>query len=63
MPTTPEIGNTGQDGKVILNDRFQKYLGGIDDVSGRVSAYVDPSTATVSTLIAAMIAAGQMKAS
>lgn len=63
MPKTPEIGRVTQDGKVVLNEDYHRFLGGIQDVSARVSDYVDPSTATVSTLIAALIAAGQMKSS
>jgi hypothetical protein len=59
MPKTPVID---REGKVTLGSGYQGYLGGLEDVSKRVSAYVDPSTATVSTLIAALIAAGLMKA-
>lgn len=61
MPKTPEIGRVTPDGKVVLSVGYHGYLGGVEDVSGRVSAYVNPSTATISTLIAALIAAGLMK--
>jgi hypothetical protein len=61
-PDTAVIGKTNKDGEVLLNEGYSGFLGGLEDVSGRVSAYVDPSTATVSTLIAALIAAKLMKA-
>ena len=61
MPTTPVIG-TVEGGNVSLNDEFFKYIGGIEDVSGRVSAYVDPATATAASIVNALIAAKLMKA-
>ena len=64
MPRTPEIGTVGPDGRVQLNERFQRYLGGIQKHDERVAAYVDPTSATFQAdLIASLIASGQMKSS
>lgn len=61
MPKTPEIGTVSQDGKVRLSDGYQKYFGGLEDVSGRVADYVaDVPTAT--QLRDALVAAGLMRA-
>lgn len=61
MPATSEIGNSTKDGKVQLSEGFQKYLGGLEDVSGRVAEHVaDVPTAT--QLRDALVAAGLMKA-
>jgi hypothetical protein len=61
MPASPEIGAVSRDGKVQLNERFQKYLGGLEDVSGRVADFVS-DTPTATQLRDALIAAGLMKA-
>jgi hypothetical protein len=62
MPTGGIIGRVDGQGNVILNEAFVKYLGGIEDVSGRVSATLDPTTATAADIVNAMLAANQMKA-
>ena len=62
MPKTNIIGKVDADGNVRLNPVFHSYFGGLEDVSKRVSAYVDPDTATLADLIAALIAANSMKA-
>ena len=63
MPVGGVVGTVSQDGQVQLNEVFFKYIGGIEDATGRVSDYVDPTTATLTTLINALIAAKLMKAS
>jgi hypothetical protein len=60
MPTGGLIG-TVSGNEVQLNDGFFKYLGGLQDVSGRVAAYVDPSTATTADVVNALIAAKLMQ--
>jgi hypothetical protein len=61
MPSGP-IGTVGEDGSIQLNEPFFKYIGGIEDVTGRVADYVDPSTATAAQIVNALIAAKLMKA-
>ena len=61
MPSGGIIG-TVEGGEVRLSDTFSRFLGGLEDVSGRVSAYVDPSTATAASIVNALIAAKLMKA-
>lgn len=64
MPRNPEIGTVGQDGRVQVNEAFFRYLGGVEETSKRVAAYVDPTSATFQAdLIAALIASGQMRSS
>lgn len=63
MPSGGVIGTVAQNGEVQLSDAFFKYFGGLEDVSGRVAAYVDPSTATAADIVNALIAAKLMKAS
>jgi hypothetical protein len=60
MPSTPRIGQISEDTNVELNQGYHAYLGGIEDLSGRVCEYVDAPTAT--NLRDALIAAGLMKA-
>jgi hypothetical protein len=60
MPSTPRIGRISEDTNVELNQGYHAYLGGIEDLSGRVCEYVDAPTAT--NLRDALIAAGLMKA-
>ena len=71
MPSGGIIG-TVEGGEVRLSDTFSRYLGGFEDVSGRVSENVallsgDTTAATMSAkidaIITAMIAAKLMKAS
>lgn len=40
---------------------FLHYLGGIEKLSERQAAYVDPNTASVADVVNALIAAGLMK--
>jgi hypothetical protein len=61
MPSTPRIGRVSEETNVELNDGYHAFLGGIEDISGRVCEYVDPATASLTTLIEAMISAGLMK--
>ena len=63
MPNGSEIGTADKDGAVRLNDAFFKYVGGIEDVTGRVADTLDPATATVADVVNALIAAKLMKAS
>lgn len=60
MPNTPVIGKAG-DRDVVLNEPFQGYLGGVEKVSKRVAAYVNPTTATASQIATALINAGLME--
>jgi hypothetical protein len=55
-------GRIGQsDGKPVkLDQRWREYLGGLEDVSGRVASELD-GTATMAELVAALKAAGLMK--
>lgn len=62
MPKTPEIGVVGDDRRVRLNEAMKGYLGGLEDVSGRVADHVS-GTPTATQLRDALVAAGLMKAS
>ncbi len=61
MPSGGIIGTVSKEGQVQLNDPFFKYFGGIEDTSGRVADYVNPSTGTAAQIINALIAAKLMK--
>jgi hypothetical protein len=63
MPQTPVIGRVLPDGSIELFSIYHSYFGGIEDISGRVAAYVNPATATAQQIAQAMIDAKQMKAS
>lgn len=64
MPKTPDIGFVGPDNRVPvkLNEAMKGYLGGLEDVSGRVADYVS-GTPTTEQLRDALVSAGLMKAS
>jgi hypothetical protein len=62
MPSTPRIGQISEDTNVELNQGYHAYLGGIEDLSGRVCEHLEPGGASLSELITAMIQAGLMKA-
>ena len=61
MPRETVVGKVNDKGEVVLADGFQKFFGGIEDVTGRVSAYLDPTTATTAQIVNALIAAKLMK--
>lgn len=63
MPKTSEIGVVGDDRRVRMNEAMKGYLGGLEDVSGRVADYKNPATVTTQQLAQALIDAGLMKAS
>jgi hypothetical protein len=63
MPKTPVIGRVREDGSIEVFDIYHSYFGGIEDISGRVAAYVNPSTATAAQIAQALIDAKLMKAS
>lgn len=63
MPIEPIVARVRPDGTVELTRAMFEYVGGLEDVSARVAAYVDPSTATAAQVAQAMIDAGLMKAS
>jgi hypothetical protein len=60
MPRTPEIGTVGADGRVQLNEGYQRYFGGIEVLDKRVAESLE-STATAAEIIAALKAAGLMR--
>lgn len=61
MPKNAPIGEVRPSGEVELNQAMFKYLGGLEDVSGRVAANLDPGTATAADIVNALITAGLMK--
>lgn len=72
MPKTEFIGQAMAGGPVKLSDAHRGYYGGLEDVSGRVSANVAPlagvttaatMSAKIDALIAALIAAKLMQSS
>jgi hypothetical protein len=62
MPNSPRIGRVSEENNVELNDGYHKFIGGLEDVSGRVAAHLEPGSASLSDLITALIEAGLMKA-
>ena len=62
-PGTDVIGTAEPNGQVRINRAFADYHRGLEDVSKRVCANLDASTATAEDIVNALIAADLMKAS
>ena len=61
MPTGGQIGSTQRGEPVQLTEPMYEFIAGLEDVSGRVAASLDPSTATIADLINALKSAKLMK--
>ena len=62
MPRSETIGTVDQQGRIKLDEGWHGYLGGVEDTSGRVAAYVS-GTPTATQIRDALVTAGLMKES